>query len=473
MTSELAATAQVPSGTSAFRPFVKGEPAARSAFFSAKGAKDTPKPPPYFTLLQRMTVCLHEMQFWYTEKMGKKTAPLSHRRFQVYQYVGSGTTGVAFAAHDTRTGRDVVIKYSIALPTINPHAARMAARAYSKNNLTLKKVDLPNVGLAKRFSPRKVEDLQSTSSPYEKNVYAIALQPFFKNRAYCKSVSNEFSILQDLQTVDGVVRCLGYFEPRPYQFAVVEEFLPSPLLSCMPKIDVSFQWKLEVLRSFVRQMALFLAGMKKKGIAHGDLKPEHVSFDPVKELIFKVCDFGSAKKIDSNFSRPMYHTTRWYRAPEVMLDIDDWGCEIDMWSAGCILFETVTGDVLFPSHGDDDQQALTDHLNLVIQMRGSFPRSMFTKGRAIDNLLGLQGRAYRFKSATSAQAKTVLRYREARWKHPLAKDPLKARLYLGLKGFYPDRAVADFADLVSKMVQYPSKRLTPAGMLEHPFLSSL
>ena len=37
-----------------------------------------------------------------------------------------------------------------------------------------------------------------------------------------------------------------------------------------------------------------------------------------------------------------YVVTRWYRAPEIMLAVRDYGPEIDTWAAGCILAELMS-----------------------------------------------------------------------------------------------------------------------------------
>ena len=37
-----------------------------------------------------------------------------------------------------------------------------------------------------------------------------------------------------------------------------------------------------------------------------------------------------------------YVVTRWYRAPELILAMRDYGPAIDMWSVGCILGETLS-----------------------------------------------------------------------------------------------------------------------------------
>jgi serine/threonine protein kinase len=55
-------------------------------------------------------------------------------------------------------------------------------------------------------------------------------------------------------------------------------------------------------------------------------------------------DFGLVKKQGAHCD--YYSQTRWYRSPEVILNV----CfekYADMWSVGCILFEMITGMVLF------------------------------------------------------------------------------------------------------------------------------
>ncbi|MGH0164196.1 UNVERIFIED_CONTAM: hypothetical protein FKN15_005565 [Acipenser sinensis] len=43
-----------------------------------------------------------------------------------------------------------------------------------------------------------------------------------------------------------------------------------------------------------------------------------------------------------------YVVTRWYRAPEIILNWMHYTQTVDMWSVGCILAELITGHVLFP-----------------------------------------------------------------------------------------------------------------------------
>jgi mitogen-activated protein kinase 1/3 len=65
----------------------------------------------------------------------------------------------------------------------------------------------------------------------------------------------------------------------------------------------------------------------------------------------KICDFGLARPLGDPYTpdhhMTMYVTTRWYRAPEVLL-CDSYGKPIDIWSIGCILAELLGRKPLFP-----------------------------------------------------------------------------------------------------------------------------
>jgi cyclin-dependent kinase-like len=48
-------------------------------------------------------------------------------------------------------------------------------------------------------------------------------------------------------------------------------------------------------------------------------------------------------------------STRWYRAPELLLGSTVYGFEVDQWAIGCIMGELIDGQPLFPGESDIDQ----------------------------------------------------------------------------------------------------------------------
>lgn len=83
-----------------------------------------------------------------------------------------------------------------------------------------------------------------------------------------------------------------------------------------------------------------LVFVHKLGIVHRDLKPENVLI--TDEDVIKICDFGSAKVIDTSGKNTPYIVSRFYRAPELILGVSSYGAKIDIWATGCIFAELIT-----------------------------------------------------------------------------------------------------------------------------------
>ncbi|CDW84574.1 cyclin-dependent kinase-like 2 [Stylonychia lemnae] len=66
-------------------------------------------------------------------------------------------------------------------------------------------------------------------------------------------------------------------------------------------------------------------------------------------IILKVCDLGQSREIlekDNNLTE--YVSTRWYRAPELLVGSKIYEKSVDIWALGCIIPELITGNPLFP-----------------------------------------------------------------------------------------------------------------------------
>ena len=62
---------------------------------------------------------------------------------------------------------------------------------------------------------------------------------------------------------------------------------------------------------------------------------------------------GMARGVNSQPEEPshymtQYVATRWYRAPEILLSLLEYGTAVDMWSVGCIFAEMLGRKHLFP-----------------------------------------------------------------------------------------------------------------------------
>ena len=59
--------------------------------------------------------------------------------------------------------------------------------------------------------------------------------------------------------------------------------------------------------------------------------------------VIKLCDFGLARFLHSK-SNPLTPrvVTRWYRAPEILLDDPHYSYGADVWAVGCVFAEILT-----------------------------------------------------------------------------------------------------------------------------------
>ena len=84
----------------------------------------------------------------------------------------------------------------------------------------------------------------------------------------------------------------------------------------------------------IEYMHRFVNRLISKNIFHRDIKPENIL---VKDGLLKLADFGSCRGIHSKPPYTIYIATRWYRAPECLLNLGNYGMKMDIWGAGCVL----------------------------------------------------------------------------------------------------------------------------------------
>ncbi len=101
-----------------------------------------------------------------------------------------------------------------------------------------------------------------------------------------------------------------------------------------------------LIKIYAFQLFRVLEFLHSKNIVHRDIKPQNILIDPSCHVL-KLCDFGSAKRLDTDQANVCYISARYYRAPELIFGNTNYTTKIDMWSAGCVLAEMLTGQPLF------------------------------------------------------------------------------------------------------------------------------
>ena len=128
---------------------------------------------------------------------------------------------------------------------------------------------------------------------------------------------------------------------------------------------------------WIYQTLKALEFMHKNGIFHRDIKPENIDIKPENILLLKnkvkLADLGSCKGIYSRPPFTEYISTRWYRSPECLLTDGYYNYKMDIWGLGCVFYEILTLEPLFP--GDDE----IDQVNKINYILGSPPPELFEK----------------------------------------------------------------------------------------------
>ncbi|KAJ3750424.1 kinase-like domain-containing protein [Lentinula detonsa] len=133
-----------------------------------------------------------------------------------------------------------------------------------------------------------------------------------------------------------------------------------------------------LVASIFFQITSGLYHIHDNGYFHRDMKPENVlvtttglfDYTPLSPIalphapaekdvvaIIKLADFGLARETKSKPPYTEYVSTRWYRAPEVLLLSRTYSNPVDMWALGTIMAELVNLRPLFPGSDQVDQIA--------------------------------------------------------------------------------------------------------------------
>ncbi|XP_027873493.1 mitogen-activated protein kinase 14A [Xiphophorus couchianus] len=251
----------------------------------------------------------------------------------------------------------------------------------------------------------------------------------FQSIIHAKRTYRELRLLKHMKH-ENVIGLLDVFSPA----TSLKEFKDVYLVTHLMGADLNNIVKCQKLSDDHVQFLIYqiLRGLKyihSAGIIHRDLKPGNLAVNEDCEL--KILDFGLARHTDDEMTG--YVATRWYRAPEIMLNWMHYNMTVDIWSVGCIMAELLTGKTLFPG---------SDHINQlqqIMRLTGTPPAAL------INRMPSHEARNY----VSSLP--------------PMPKRNF-AHVFIG--------ANPQAVDLLEKMLVLDSdKRITATEALEHPYFS--
>ncbi|XP_009108410.1 cyclin-dependent kinase F-4 isoform X6 [Brassica rapa] len=185
-----------------------------------------------------------------------------------------------------------------------------------------------------------------------------------------------------------------------------------------------------VIKKWCFQVFHGLSYMHQRGYFHRDLKPENLL---VSKDIIKIADFGLAREVNSSPPFTEYVSTRWYRAPEVLLQSYVYTSKVDMWAMGAIMSELLSLRPIFPGASEADE------IYKICSVIGSPTEETWLEGLNLANTIN-----YQFPQLSGVPLSSLM---------PSASE--------------------DAIDLITRLCSWdPCKRPTAAEALQHPFFKS-
>ncbi|KAM4717871.1 mitogen-activated protein kinase 3 [Anableps anableps] len=255
----------------------------------------------------------------------------------------------------------------------------------------------------------------------------------FEHQTYCQRTLREIKILlrfnhENIIGINDIIRAPQLENMRDVY--IVQTLMETDLYKLLKTQRLSN----DHVCYFLYQILRGLKYIHSANVLHRDLKPSNLLINTTCDL--KICDFGLARISDPVHDHTGFLTeyvaTRWYRAPEIMLNSKGYSKSIDIWSVGCILAEMLNNKPIFPG------KHYLDQLNHILGILGS------PSPEDLNCIINVKARNY------------------------LLSLPAKQRI--PWDKLFP-KADPKALDLLDRMLTFnPSKRITVEEALSHPYL---
>ncbi|CAI5516119.1 unnamed protein product [Closterium sp. Naga37s-1] len=342
--------------------------------------------------------------------------------------LGRGAYGVVCSARDETTGEEVAIK-----KIGNAFNDRTDAKRTLREILILRNMNHPNV--------IAIKDVIRPPNPQSfQDVYIV----------YDLMPEDLHGVIRSGQDMDE-----RHYTPILFQLLRGAKYIHSANIPLFPSLFRSPGTKMPCSTPisspslFSPQRILFqlLKGVKyihSANILHRDLKPPNILIDGRCNI--KITDFGLARtRVETTDHLTKYVVTRYYRAPELLVNNQQYSASIDVWSVALIYLELVLGHIVLRGDNYVDQLRKTCE----VRLKG---------GGTAEGSMG---------SPSAEDASFIV------------NDAARTFLLSELQGF-PARNIRDVfpklsepaADLVQRMLVFdPRRRITVDEALAHPYLA--
>ncbi|CDW86035.1 casein kinase ii subunit alpha [Stylonychia lemnae] len=175
-------------------------------------------------------------------------------------------------------------------------------------------------------------------------------------------IKREIKVLETLKGHSNIIELVDYVvdpstkTPSLVQFLSITSFYQ--VLSYVEALDFRELYPIltkEDIKIYIYQILQGLDYAHSKGIIHRDIKPGNVLINH-KEKKLKIADWGLADFYTPHKSYNVRVASRYFKAPELLIGLNEYDYQLDVWSVGCMLAGMVFAREPFFKGADNDDQ---------------------------------------------------------------------------------------------------------------------
>ncbi|KAJ5079878.1 casein kinase ii subunit alpha [Anaeramoeba ignava] len=328
--------------------------------------------------------------------------------------------------------------------------SRVYSQVNNKNNKDVWDLDLFNIKYGNPNNYKKAEKIGSGkySNVYlcENKKYVIKeLKPISLNK-----IKREIKVLEILEGKNNTIKLLDVFKnEEEEEEGKNQSCLDSRYHNCT-SVSLVFEYIENInykelypnltkqeIKYYMKQLLIALDYSHSKGIMHRDVKPSNVLIDHQNHRL-ELCDWGLGEFYHPGKEYIVRVATRYYKAPELLLQKKDYDYSVDMWAFGCLF-----AGVVFRSNAIFKGSNNSDQLVKIVEQLGFNDLDQYL----IQNHLFLDSEVFE-----------IVKYFEKKDFSPFVNEENQ------------DIANQNAIDLIEKLLVYDSKkRLTAREALEHQY----
>ncbi|XP_024977760.1 casein kinase II subunit alpha-4, chloroplastic-like isoform X2 [Cynara cardunculus var. scolymus] len=201
-----------------------------------------------------------------------------------------------------------------------------------------------------------------------KNASSRSLNPL-KRRSFLMQIKREIKILQNLCGGPNIVKLLDIVRDQQSKTpSLVFEYVNNTDFKVLYPTLTDYD-----IRYYIYELLKALDFCHSQGIMHRDVKPHNVMIDHSQRKL-RLIDWGLAEFYHPGKEYNVRVASRYFKGPELLVDLQDYDYSLDLWSLGCMFAGMIFRKEPFFFGQDNHDQLVkiakvlgTDELNTYLQ----------------------------------------------------------------------------------------------------------